>query len=175
MKENLILTPDNARAFERSIDMLDSSIKEMRRVAHNMMPEMLVKYGLNVALKEFCSDINRNGVMKTTYQPIGMDEISVEQTTAVTVYRIIQELAHNAIKHANAQNLLVQIHASDQEKMLSVIVEDDGKGFDTTLIKNAQGIGWSNVQNRVEFLKGKIDLNSMPQKGTSVLIEIPLS
>ncbi len=175
MKENLILTPENAQAFERSIDMLDSSIKEMRRVAHNMMPEMLVKYGLNVALKEFCNEINRNGVVKTTYQSIGMDEITVEQTTAVTVYRIIQELAHNAIKHANAQNLLVQVHASAQERMLSVTVEDDGKGFDTTLIQNAQGIGWSNVQNRIDFLKGKIDLNSAPHKGTSVLIEIPLS
>src|SRR5690606_35708814 len=130
---------------------------------------------LNVALKEFCSDINRNGVMKTTYQPIGMDEISVEQTTAVTVYRIIQELAHNAIKHANAQNLLVQIHASDQEKMLSGIVEDDGKALDGTLIRNAAGGGRSSAQTRVELLKGKIELNSMPQKVTSVLRAIPLS
>lgn len=175
MKENLILTPENAEAFGRSIDMLDSSIKEMRRVAHNMMPEMLVKYGLNVALKEFCNEINRSGVVSTTYQSMGMDEITVEQTTAVTVYRIIQELVHNAIKHANARNLLVQVHASGKEGILSVTVEDDGKGFDTTLIQHEQGIGWSNIRNRIDFLKGKVDLNSSPEKGTSVLLEIPLS
>ena len=175
MKENLILTPDNAQAFERSIDMLDSSIREMRRVAHNMMPEMLLKYGLNVALKTFCSEIERSGAVKTTYQSIGMENIEVEQTSAVTIYRIVQELVNNAIKHAGAQNVLVQLHASHQEKILSVTVEDDGKGFDTALLKNAEGIGWSNIQNRVDFLKGKTDINSTLHKGTSVLIEIPLS
>lgn len=175
MKENLILTPDNAQAFERSIDMLDSSIKEMRRVAHNMMPEMLLKYGLNVALKTFCSEIGRSGSVKTIYQSIGMQNVTIAQTATVTIYRIIQELVHNAIKHANAQKVLVQVHASQEEKMLSVTVEDNGKGFDTTLLQTAQGIGWSNIQNRVDFLKGKIDLNSDPDKGTSVLIEIPLS
>lgn len=175
MKENLILTPDNAQAFERSIDMLDSSIREMRRVAHNMMPEMLLKYGLNVALKTFCSEIDRNGAVKTTYQSIGMQNMTIDQTTAVTIYRIIQELVHNAIRHANAQKVLVQVNASQEDNMLSVTVEDNGKGFDSTLLQNAQGIGWSNTQNRVDFLKGKIDLNSEPGKGTSILIEIPLS
>ncbi|WP_119078871.1 tetratricopeptide repeat-containing sensor histidine kinase [Chitinophaga alhagiae] len=175
MKENLILTPENAQAFERSIDMLDSSIKEMRRVAHNMMPEMLVRYGLDVALKEFCNEIDRSGAVKATYQSMGVGNMAVEQTVAVTVYRIIQELVHNAVKHANAQNLLVQVHASEQGKMLSVTVEDDGKGFDTALLQNVQGMGWSNIQNRVDFLKGKIDVHSAPLKGTSVLMEIPLS
>ena len=60
MKGNLIMTPENQQAFERSMDMLDSSIKEMRRVAHNMMPEALVKFGLDTALKDFCNDINQS-------------------------------------------------------------------------------------------------------------------
>lgn len=174
MKENLIMTPDNAQAFERSIDMLDSSIREMRRVAHNMMPEMLLKYGLNTALKEFCNEIDRSGVTHITYQSIGMDETVIDKTTAVTIYRIAQELVNNAIKHAAAQNLLVQVHASGQEKLLTLTVEDNGKGFDTSVLKHSLGMGWSNIKNRVEFLKGKIDINSAPDKGTSVLIEINL-
>jgi signal transduction histidine kinase len=84
-------------------------------------------------------------------------------------------LVHNAIRHASAQKVLVQVNASQEDNMLSVTVEDNGKGFDTSSLQNAQGIGWSNIQNRVDFLKGKIDLNSEPGKGTSVLIEIPLS
>jgi len=172
MKENLIMTPDNALAFERSIDMLDSSIKEMRRVAHNMMPEILVRYGLDTALKEFCNEIDRSGVIHTSYQSIGMDKVELEQTVSVTIYRIVQELMSNAIKHALAKSALVQLHYSGQEKLLAVTVEDDGKGFDTAVLEQSQGIGWSNIRNRVEFLKGKIDIKSAPGKGTSALIEI---
>lgn len=174
MKGNLVMTPDNAQAFERSIDMLNSSINEMRRVAHNLMPEILVKYGLDTALKEYCDDITRSGVVIVNYQSMGMNEISIKQTTAVTIYRIVQELTNNAIKHGAAQNLLVQAHASAAEKTLVLTVEDDGKGFDVASLKQARGMGWSNIQNRVDFLKGKIDLSSEQGKGTSVLIEIKM-
>jgi signal transduction histidine kinase len=172
MKENLIMTPDNAQAFERSIDMLDSSIKEMRRVAHNMMPEMLLRYGLNIALEEFCNETNRSGAIHANYQFVGANDKTIDQTIAVTIYRIVQELVNNAIKHANAQNVLVQLQVSDQEKLLMITVEDDGKGFDKSLLAGSKGMGWSNIQNRVDFLKGKMDINSEPGKGTSVLILI---
>ncbi|HPN59604.1 MAG TPA: tetratricopeptide repeat protein [Chitinophagaceae bacterium] len=91
MKGNLIMTPENQQAFERSMDMLDSSIKEMRRVAHNMMPEVLVKFGLDTAMKDFCDDINRSGALRVVYQSLGMDLLQVEQTAAIAVYRIVQE------------------------------------------------------------------------------------
>lgn len=172
MKENLIMTPDNVRAFERSIDMLDSSIKEMRRVAHNMMPEILVKYGLDTALKEYCGEMDQSGVLHVNYQSVGMQQVDIPQTTSITIYRIVQELLNNAIKHANAKNVLVQLHQSDQEKLLAVTVEDDGNGFDAELLKQSAGTGWLNIRNRVEFLKGRIDLQSAPGKGTSVMIEI---
>ncbi|TXH21947.1 MAG: tetratricopeptide repeat protein [Chitinophagaceae bacterium] len=172
MKGNLIMTPDNAQAFERSIDMLDSSIKEMRRVAHNMMPEVLVKYGLDTALKEFCNDIERSGMLQVNYQSIAMEQAVIDQTTALTVYRIVQELVNNAMKHAAAKNVLVQLHFSPPEKKLAITVEDDGKGFDTAILKQSSGLGWSSIQNRVEFLKGNLDVNSAMGSGTSVLIEI---
>ena len=170
MKGNLIMTPDNAQAFERSMDMLDSSIKEMRRVAHNMMPEALVKFGLDTALKDFCNDINQSGALNVNYQSIGLENVEVEQITAITIYRIVQELLNNTIKHAGASNAIVQISKADT--LLAVTVEDDGKGFDNSLLTNAKGIGWSNIQNRVEFLKGKVDIQSEKGKGTSVHIEV---
>jgi two-component system, NarL family, sensor kinase len=170
MKGNLIMTPDNALAFERSVDMLDSSIQEMRRVAHNMMPEVLVKFGLNTALEEYCSDINKSGALKINYQSVGLANIAVEQTTAITVYRIIQELINNTIKHANATTALVQINKTAEA--LSVTVEDNGKGFDTDLLNQSRGIGWTNIQHRIDFLKGKLDVQSEKDKGTSVHIEI---
>ncbi len=170
MKGNLVMTPDNAQAFERSMDMLDSSIKEMRRVAHNMMPEALVKFGLDTALKDFCNDINQSGAFKINYQSIGMENALVEQTTAITIYRIVQELINNTMKHAAAKTAIVQVTKTNNQ--LAITVEDDGNGFDTSLLSQSRGIGWSNIQNRVDFLKGNLDVQSEPGKGTSVHIEL---
>jgi two-component system, NarL family, sensor kinase len=170
MKGNLIMTPDNAQAFERSMDMLDSSIKEMRRVAHNLMPEALVKFGLDTALKDFCNDIHQSGALNVTYQSVGMDGKDPDQTTAITIFRIVQELLNNTLKHAAAKNAIVQLNRTDHQ--LSVTVEDDGKGFNTAVLQHSGGIGWSNIQNRVEFMKGTLDVQSAEGKGTSVHIEI---
>lgn len=170
MKGNLIMTPDNAQAFERSMDMLDSSIKEMRRVAHNMMPEALVKFGLDTALKDFCNDINQSGALKVNYQSIGLDQEAIGQTIAITIYRIVQELINNSMKHAAATTAIVQVTRTNGQ--LSVTVEDDGKGFDTLILQHAKGIGWTNIQSRVDFLKGTLDIQSAEGKGTSVHIEL---
>jgi two-component system NarL family sensor kinase len=169
MKGNLIMTPENTRAFERSMDMLDSSIKEMRRVAHNMMPEALVKFGLDTALRDYCNDINQSGVLQVTYQSFGLENITLDQTLAITTYRIIQELINNTLKHAGAKTAIVQVTFTDQQ--LSITVEDDGKGFDANILRHSKGIGWANINHRVEFLKGKLDIISQPDKGTSVQIE----
>lgn len=170
MKGNLIMTPENAQAFERSMEMLDNSIKEMRRVAHNMMPEALVKFGLDTALRDFCSDINKSGALHVNYQSIGLESEMPDQTISITIYRIVQELIHNTIKHAQAKSALVQIVKNADQ--LSVTVEDDGKGFDTNILSASKGMGWSNIQNRIGFLKGKLDVHSQPGKGTSVMFEI---
>ena len=170
MKGNLIMTPDNVQAFERSIDMLDSSIREMRRVAHNMMPEALVRFGLDTALRDFCNDINQSGALKVNYQSIGMEDVTIEPITAITLYRIVQELINNTMKHAGATSAIVQLTKS--KELLSLTVEDDGKGFDTIILKANKGIGWTNIRNRVDFLKGKLDIRSKEGEGTSVQIEL---
>ena len=71
MKDNLIVTPDNMAVFERSLDMIDTSIQELRRVAHNMMPEMLTKFGLDEALKEYCNTVNATKLLAVKYQSLG--------------------------------------------------------------------------------------------------------
>jgi signal transduction histidine kinase len=157
MKGNLVMTPDNAQAFERSMDMLDSSIKEMRRVAHNMMPEALVKFGLDTALRDFCNDINQYGAIRATYQSIGLENVLIEQTTAVTIYRIVQELINNTMRHAAAKTAIIQV--SKTNGAISITVEDDGKGFNPVILQGTTGMGWSNIQSRVEYLKGKLDVH----------------
>lgn len=170
MKGNLIMTPENQQVFERSVDMIDGSIKEMRRVAHNMMPEALVKFGLNTALKDYCNEINQSGALNISFQSIGMDNVEIDQTTAVNIYRIIQELINNTLKHAAARHAIVQI--SKKDGVISITVEDDGKGFDPQTLKGARGIGWTNIQSRIDYLKGTIDIQSEPGKGVSVHVEV---
>jgi signal transduction histidine kinase len=172
MKDNLIMTPENMSVFERSLDMIDTSIKELRRVAHNMMPEMLTKFGLNEAVKEYCNSINTTKLLTVNYQSVGMEETRVDSPIEIIVYRIVQELLNNTIKHAAATDVFVQLIR--EEKRLSIVVEDNGKGFDTALATESKGAGWMNIRSRVDYLKGQLDIHSEPGKGTLVNIEIPI-
>ncbi len=168
MKGNQIMTTENQEAFERSLDMLDRAIREMRRVAHNMMPEGLLRFGLDAALRDFCNDITLSRALEVDYQSVGMQEVVIDQSRSISIYRIVQELVTNVIKHANATSTIVQLAWNDGR--ISLTVEDNGKGFDPSVVNASGGIGWTNIRSRVEFLKGKLDVNS-DGSGTSVLIE----
>jgi signal transduction histidine kinase len=168
MKDNLIITPDNMHVFERSLDMIDTSIKELRRVAHNMMPEMLTKFGLDEALKEYCNSINTARLIAVKYQSHGMHE-RLDKPIEIIIYRIVQELLNNTLKHAGATEAFVQLTRGNNR--LNVVLEDNGKGFDTALLEANKGAGWSNIRSRVEYLKGQLDIHSEPGKGTLVNIE----
>lgn len=170
IKETLPLTPDLQQRFERGMDMLDSSISELRRVAHNMMPEALFKYGLDAALKDFCTSINSSGVLKVIYQGYGLDELRVNQTGVVIIYRVIQELMNNIIKHAGAAQAVVQVN-KDGNKLL-ITVEDDGRGIGTAQLTKTDGIGWANIRSRLDYLKARVDVQGEAGKGTFVNIEI---
>ena len=171
MKENMIITSEHAAAFERSMGMLDKSISELRRVAHNMMPEALVAFGLDTALKDFCNSIEQTGVIQLTYQSFEINENTISKTTSAAIYRIIQELLNNILKHAHASTALVQLVRKNLA--LSITVEDNGKGFDPLVLDNSDGIGYLNLKNRIAYLNGSIDIQTSEGKGTSVNIEIP--
>jgi signal transduction histidine kinase len=172
MRENLVISADNASAFDRTMGMLDKSITELRRVAHNMMPESLMNQSLSEALSDTCSQISASGALQVDYIELGMNDVHPDNSVRVAVYRVVQELLNNIVKHAGAASAIVQVIAKDH--MLHITVEDKGKGFDTRQLADAAGIGYKNIRNRIDYLKGTIDVRSEDQKGTSVYIEIPL-
>lgn len=172
MKENMIMAPHDVQAFEHSILMLDNSINEMRRVAHNLMPEALLKFGLDDALNDFCKEVSSSEMPKIIYQSFGLKNKTIERSLCVTTYRIVQELLNNIIKHANATKAIVQVSAS--ETQLFITVEDDGKGLTEHKLNSAHGIGWKNIQSRVDYHKGTLNMQTAKEKGTSVFIEFPL-
>ncbi|HYK46356.1 MAG TPA: sensor histidine kinase [Parafilimonas sp.] len=169
MKSNLTVGHDDVVIFERSLDMLDTSIQELRRVAHNMMPEALVKFGLDEALRDYCNNLNTAHIFNVRYQSFGIEE-RLDHTSEIIIYRIIQELLNNIFKHAKATEVLVQLFR--EETRLNITVEDNGKGFDISDLEKNKGAGWANIRSRVEYLKGKLDLHSDSSNGTSVNIEL---
>jgi signal transduction histidine kinase len=148
------------------IMQLDQSIAELRRVSHNMMPESLIKYGLKEALENYCETLNVSGKIKVQLQTYGLEE-RMEQSTEIVIYRMVQELLNNVIKHADAKNVLIQLMRKHDRFTLTV--EDDGKGFDTNEISN--GAGLENMKARAEYLNGNVDIVSSKGEGTSVTIE----
>jgi signal transduction histidine kinase len=173
MKENAVITHENVSAFNHAISLLDTSISELRRIAHNLMPETLNHYGLKTALEDFCSQIDPAGQPRIVLQFFG-DEIRFTKELELSIYRIIQELVNNALKHSGAN--LINIQVFSEPKRLFAQVTDNGKGFDSKAdMKAVSGKGLVNIRDRVTALNGKLDIWSQPGQGTEIGVEILIS
>lgn len=158
----------NNVALKNIAGELDRSINDLRHIARNMMPESLLKYGLTAAIKDFCKSME-SGDTEITFQAYDVEE-TLPQPMQIMIFRIIQELITNAVKHAGAKHILAQ--CLQQGKAFSITVEDDGKGFDTTT--DFEGIGLTTLKNRVKFLAGKLDINAEKEVGTTINIEFEI-
>jgi signal transduction histidine kinase len=168
MKGNLILSESDGKTFSNALLKLDESIHELRRVAHNMMPEALMKLGLQQALQDYCDGLSESQPFQINREFYGLEK-RLEPSVEIVLYRIVQELLNNTVKHSGATAVLVQLIRQDNQ--ISVTVEDNGKGFDTTTKDFSKGAGLANVKSRVDYLKGHLDIRTAPGKGTSVHIE----
>lgn len=171
MKDNLILTPENTEKFDNSLNMLDKTMNDLRKIAHNLMPESLVKFGLDEALKDFCNSIQSGTNTTIKYQKIGIYK-KLNNTYQTFIYRIIQELVNNALKHSQAKEILVQL--AIHKDNIHITVEDDGIGYNKNSVGFKKGIGLANIEYRVNYLNGIIDTVSSPNNGTSVNIEFKI-
>lgn len=178
-KLNLSTLTSNSSTFEEkdkiqnSMDILDDSIREIRNISHNMIPDILLKFGLKRAIEDFISRINQTKTLEIHFECNGFDENSLEDTGKLMLYRLIQEFVNNTIKYAQATQITIQLSADSNE--ISLLMEDNGKGFDIEEVKRKGGIGLKNMQLRTDYLKGKLEIESSPKKGTTIIIEIPLS
>lgn len=168
-KENMTFTEDGVDQYNKALGLLDTSMKELRRVAHNMMPEALVKFGLKDALNDFCSGLKNNeSNTLITFQFFG-EEKRIDSKYEIGLYRIAQELINNALKYSRATDLMVQLIQETDRAHLTV--QDNGKGFDMMMLKTSKGAGLANIKTRVESLNGQFDLFSEPDKGTEASVE----
>ena len=167
MKGNSIITDENAEAFNHAISLLDHSITELRRVAHNMMPETLVHYGLKAAFEDFVSRIRTENVPGIDFQFFGV-EGRYSSELEITVYRIGQELVNNSLKHSEAGTINLQLISETNRVCLQVI--DNGKGFDSTKASGG-GKGLESIRDRIAAMDGKFEIWSNPGEGTEATVE----
>lgn len=156
-------------SFEKVIGLIDESCKEIRSVSHQMMPNALLKSGLPSAIKEFIDRID-NRIITVSLHTEGLEE-RIDNNKETVLYRVIQECVNNVLKHASARHLDISL-IKDRDG-ISITIEDDGKGFDSSDMDSFSGIGLKNMITRINYLKGSIDFDSKPGKGTLVAIHVP--
>jgi signal transduction histidine kinase len=152
--------------------MIDDAAREIRTVSHDLMPNALLIQGLVSAVREFVNRLSLTGKVKVSLDVANLDE-RLPQLTETVLYRVLQELVGNVVKHSEATHVQVQLIRNEKE--LTMMVEDDGKGFDTAKIADYKGIGLKNIISRIDFLNGKVNFDSSPNSGTTVIVEVPLS
>jgi signal transduction histidine kinase len=160
--------PEKATKFADTLGMLDSAFKEIRSIAHNLAPEILWKHGLNKALFLFCERVS-NERLEVEYYMVG--EIPrLQHNYKLIIYRIVQELINNVIKHSQATNAFVQL--THHENFMTITVEDNGIGMEE---KESNGIGMDNLRSRIETLKGELNISSEKGRGTTFYIEFDVA
>lgn len=171
LKDDLGQNASTLSQYNTAMLLLDQSCNEVRNMSHSMMPAILVKMGLREALRELASAINNTGVLKVMVDDNELDDEPAE-FIKIHLYRIVQELLNNIIKYACATE--VQIQFSKDSHGLGLMIEDNGKGFDTTVLNNSNGLGWHSIQSRIALLKGQIEVDSKPSTaGTVVFVTVP--
>ncbi len=156
--------------FREAMQLLDETVDEVRKTAHNLMPELLLRHGLTEAIRIYCDSVQHEEGLKINFQYYGFIG-ELNSGFQLSVYRIIQELVQNIIKHADASFALVQL--SRHNHILDVTVEDNGHGIPAGK-KNNTGMGLENIRSRVAELNGSFHINATPGIGTTVYIEFNL-
>jgi signal transduction histidine kinase len=156
---------------EKTNEQIDNLLKRMREISFDLMPTSLTRKGLAAALSEFIEYCSKSSILKINFQ---FNEIELLQPQAINLYRIVQEVIHNAIKHAEATELLIELRQERNKIILAA--HDNGKGFNyEEKSSEAKGLGLQNLLRRTEILGGKMFFESKKGKGTTYIFEVPIA
>lgn len=166
--------PEKARIkLEKAAEALEKVSAAVRKLGHNLSPWAIQKYGLNRAVTSLAYQINTSEKISLEYAIFGFESNSPYPITFLNdLYRIIQELLNNIIKHAGASNAYLELVA--HEDQASIIVEDNGKGFDNSISTRSSGIGLENIRAKISLFQGEMEIKRKAERGTIVVIRIPL-
>ncbi|MEE9439539.1 MAG: sensor histidine kinase [Saprospiraceae bacterium] len=166
-----ISSVSNLQEYKSANKMLDTAVNEVRSISQNLQPGSLMKLGLIPALKDLFNRFDGDTYPEIDFQFYDIPK-KIPTMVALSVYRVIQELLNNTIKHAHAKEILIQINTENNE--LVIQFEDDGIGYDPENLKRV-GMGLENIKSRINYLKGQLSVDSEKGDGTSILIHVSYS
>jgi two-component system, NarL family, sensor kinase len=165
------LKAQNKEQYHKATALLDEACDEVRKISHNLVSGELVKFGLVSALNQLKNTIEDTGKMKMNVLAFGMEE-RLDSTMEISLYRVVQELMNNMLKHAKASEVTIQLNRVDDN--LNIVVEDNGVGFDVAAALEKDGMGLRNMETRVKKMQGVITFDSGKGRGTTTIIDIPV-
>lgn len=158
----------NNKVINEAVAMIDKSCEQVRAISHNLVPPALQNFSLVETLQDYCSTTNSIQDIEVSFQTVG-SVIEIPKKAEVNIFRIVQELVNNSLKHSKGSEIHVQL-SYQEDNTIQLTVEDNGIGFDTSEA-NKEGIGLQNINSRVTYLNGKLDVTS-DEQGTSYVIDI---
>lgn len=156
--------------LDKSSSQIDEVIKRFREISYNLLPNTLVRKGVVAAIEEYINKMQSINGLQISFA--GSIE-RIDTNKEVNIYRIIQEIVHNTLKHARATKLTISFSHDNEQLILKT--SDDGIGFNYNEMEaKSSGLGLLNLQSRVDMLNGDLTVNTQPGKGTEFIIQIPV-
>ncbi|OGU56177.1 MAG: hypothetical protein A2X64_08690 [Ignavibacteria bacterium GWF2_33_9] len=153
-----------------ALEIMKETVNEIRTISNDLMPSVLSNFGLGEGIKRLCKDFEKDSGIAFNFDCTNLDKIDIPEKSQLYIFRIVQELMNNILKHSQAKN--ASLRFTFDGNFLTIQVNDDGIGFDTSNIDFGNGI--NNIMERTELLYGRIKVSSKPSQGTEVLINIPV-
>ena len=151
---------------------VEEAFAEVRNISHNLAPTLLSEKGLEGALKNLSDQVNQGGRLNMSYQTFGLDS-NLNSLVENTLFRAIQEILNNTIKHSKATAL--SFYVTQRVNEINLMAEDNGEGFDTGDLERLHGSGLTYMKTRIENLNGSIHIDSSTTRGTLINIVLPLN
>jgi len=164
-------SPDNKALINKATKFLEQASSDVRKISHNLMPGLLTKLGLFEALEDFFETLDEANDIDAKIGVVGPKE-RLPENTEIMIYRMVQEMVNNTIKHAEADKIDLTLIIQPDE--MNISYSDNGKGFDVKEILSRKTMGVQSIRSRVKFLDGIINIDSSPGNGTVYRICIPL-
>lgn len=149
----------------------ESSIEDVRNISHNLRPVLLEKFGLTEAITNLCEELEQTSSIEWSYHVDDIDGY-IPKNKEINLYRVLQEGTKNVLEHANAEQASLMIQRT--KEIIKITIWDDGKGFRLNLISESDGLGFIGMEERVQTLSGKLEIDSIIGEGTTLRIELPI-
>jgi signal transduction histidine kinase len=171
LQKHTVENPEHALTIKEVSEVLQDTIGATRRIAHDLLPPTLENFGLKEAIRELCDKYSRTGAVNAHFEVFRQSERPCDKKAEVNLFRVIQELTSNSIRHGKAENILISMWITDTE--IRIEFTDDGLGFDPDLVPQGKGLGTQSMLSRLKMIGASMYYDTAPNAGYKAFIQYP--